>query len=312
MMYSTNQQAIARAKMEERFEMSGAPPTHFQVEMVSQCRPDEEDAGEFCVQMGCPSEFERGRGPGSDLCYPKCLPGYETNGMSRCYKKCPEGYKTEGTQCIRPRYTFKKDTKACAGCNPRHKRHIMPEDGMADSWGATPPELMVLPTLRIDQPVVPVRPTVWTTNPIATKQFFFNNGLYSIESFEGNNELSVDGPDPSETEMTIEQSEQGTAMPESTNSPSIGPNNVPATTHVETKQPLAPAGHRGSHCPAGYTLYNDDQCYENCPPHYKDEGNQCTLDSYVMNRESYDRGGGVPFRRTRVKHHRLNTMCNKD
>ena len=292
----------------EGFEACSVPPTNFDVTLRSSCRPDEQDLGEFCVKVGCQPGFERGRGPGQDLCYPMCQDGYESNGMSRCYQMCPKGFTTQGTQCIRPKYNFKKDVKPCVGCNPKHKEHAH-SDALSDVWGPTPPQVLAYPVSHYDRiPVVRVQPTVWTTNPQVTHKFYVNDGLNGMsmgdqilsENFDGEGAATAptSSPNPSTADplpnadkgstgsMTVGESTQGSAMP-------------------EPQKPPMPAGHRGGHCPHGYTLYKDDQCYENCPPHYKDLGTHCELDSYVMERNSYDRGAGTAYRRQRKKFHNL-------
>lgn len=279
----------------ESFESCSVPPTNFDVTLRSSCRPDEQDLGEFCVKVGCQKGFERGRGPGQDLCYPMCQSGYESNGMSRCYKVCPKGFTTQGTQCVRPKYNFKKDVKPCVGCNPKHKEHAH-SDSLSDVWGPTPPQVLSVPVSHYDRiPVVPVQPTVWTTNPQVTHKFYVNDGLNRMsladqiltENFDGTKSQGSPAPNAdkgSTGSMTVAESTQGSAMPEKN---------------------IVPSGHREGHCPNGYTLYNDDQCYENCPPHYNDLGTHCELDSYVMERTSYDRGAGTSYRRQRKKFHNL-------
>lgn len=51
----------------------------------SKCMPNETDRGEYCVKKGCPVGMERGYKSGSDFCYPRCAPGYESDGGERCY-----------------------------------------------------------------------------------------------------------------------------------------------------------------------------------------------------------------------------------
>jgi hypothetical protein len=54
-------------------------------------------------------------------------------------------------------------------------------------------------------------------------------------------------------------------------------------------------------CPRGYVL-SGDKCYENCPPQYRDDGEYCERDSYTIDRDSYDRGAGVPYITRRQKY----------
>jgi len=61
----------------------------------------------------------------------------------------------------------------------------------------------------------------------------------------------------------------------------------------------------GEGCPYGYSV-SGDTCYENCPPNYKDiDGVSCARESYVVDRQSYDRGAGVPYRQVRNKYARI-------
>jgi hypothetical protein len=61
----------------------------------------------------------------------------------------------------------------------------------------------------------------------------------------------------------------------------------------------------GEGCPYGYSA-SGDTCYENCPPNYKDiDGVSCARESYVVDRQSYDRGSGVPYRQVRNKYARI-------
>lgn len=65
-------------------------------------------------------------------------------------------------------------------------------------------------------------------------------------------------------------------------------------------------------CPLGYTP-SGNMCYENCPTNYTDNGNDCILDSYSVDRPSYDRGSGVAFasKRSKFAHVKPMTQCQK-
>lgn len=308
----------------EHFEAPSVPATSFDVTLRSSCRADEQDMGENCIKVGCPTGFERGRGPGSDLCYPLCQAGYESNGMSRCYEQCPKGYTTQGTQCIRPKYNYPKDIKPCVGCGAKHPQHGV-ADALSDAWGPVAPEVLAIPVSHYDRiPMVQVRPTVVTTNPIVTHKYYVNDGLnqmslgdqFVVENFSAKNfDQFIVENFPDTTKAGAEPITPGTT-PTPSNDSKVGNNSTTAanamTVSTATPPTPAPAGHRSGACPPGYTLYKNNQCYENCPPYYKDLGTHCELDSYIMERQSYDRGAGVSYRSQRKKNHLLSMQSEPD
>lgn len=312
---------------------------NYKISLKRDCNPDETDTGDHCVKLGCPEGMERGVGAGTDRCYPKCLSGYETNGMSRCYQACPPGYDTNKTQCIRPKHSYDKDIQPCRNCDSLLPPDQMVSDPLVDDMKRfyqmnpnmlPPAPVGQRPIIQIETPVQPVQRTIITNNPfrgyVAKVHTPPTNGMNKLntiqggilmEGFDGNTDApapqsppqSMQTPAPlnesgkTTDSMTIQQSEEGTAMPRGSErgvvqepAPATPSKNNAMLTLVE---PTA----RGPHgmCPLGYTL-SGNMCYENCPPHYRDEGNQCTRDTYVIDRPSYDRGGGVPYKRIRSKY----------
>lgn len=251
------------------------------VDVQRRCLPGEIDTERDCIRKGCPNGMERGSGSGSELCYARCIDGYDSNGMSRCFKRCPSGFKTNETTCINPGHTFKKDIVPCKGCL---------SDVIPFETSATPKELVarlkpvsdrVGPIVMTEtgrfavnlEPVLDVEylsGTVWGSNSNATLEpisEYFKEEVSQREYFDV-------PPTPAET-VTI---------------------NLRDTNRIDA--PDQP-------CPRGYTL-SGNLCYENCPPHYRDtnDGN-CVKQGYTIDRESYDRGAGVPFSERRPKFEHL-------
>ena len=250
---------------------------NYVVEVQRRCLPGEQEQdGRYCVKKGCPSGMERGKGSGSELCYPKCLDKYDSNGMSRCYKSCPPGFKQEKTKCINPGHKFKKDTVPCKGC-------LGPAPVNDTDLGAFLPVFIEPPNAPVIMtPTSEAYPRTVVAHAHTGLQSHFHSAglpwgmrqppiwskLFPTEYFEG-----APGASPEEvlTKVTVNLRE-----------PRIDDPDLP--------------------CPRGYTL-SGDLCHVNCPPHYRDTmDGQCTKPGYTIDRDSYDRGSGVPYITKRSKY----------
>lgn len=322
----------------ERFDDNGrdfANKPWYSCKMKSNCLPGETDTGEYCVKDGCPAGMERGAGTGSEFCYPKCAPGYEADGGGRCYKVCPEGYLTQGDDCIRPKHTFNKDSIPCKGCAapslpiPRPQIPIILEDGpgpvmmnpMAGGW---PSAKMVQtqvqhPTTHRHRTLADNRRITHGHGATTTLTYPSNGGIIPamLEPFSANKSMpqlmhTDAGIDPSQTNSVqlIEQMANENQSSRKT---------VPTCKGEECKKPKSGLVWRVEDrihidelpCPLGYTL-SGDLCHENCPPNYRDTGDDCVLDRYSVDRPSYDRGSGIPFAVKRSKYQNINpiSQCN--
>lgn len=259
----------------ERFDDDGrnfAPKPWYSCRMKTNCLPGESDTGEFCVKEGCPAGMERGSGNGSEFCYPKCAPGYESDGGGRCYKICPEGYLTQGDNCIRPKHTFKKDVIPCKGCNP-------------------PPPTIPKPQIPI---VVEEGPgPVWMNTPFGYGGTSIETSMVGPVMYEGFDDNKLDSTSDRQT------------VPDCKGKECMKPKGgvvwrVEDRIHVNELP-----------CPLGYTLSGSGtggMCYENCPPNYRDTGAECVLDRYSTPRPSYDRGSGIPYATKRSKYHNIDPV----
>jgi hypothetical protein len=314
---STQERGMLRELFDPNDRSSMDYISQYEVDIKTKCSPGEVDTGDHCVKVGCPPGFERGVGSGSDRCYPLCLHDYESNGMSRCYQKCPLGYETEETMCIRPRDVYKKDAIPCTGCVP-----------IPDPYRGDP----LVDRLIYDSYSTAPRPPTVVTRPLGPRyrstRGYRSTGYNILEGFE--NELvqpssgngSEAAPPLEETvpERPMEVVVQEPAGPEPVpDDPGAKPTSIvsapaPATQPQQqiSKENAAAlkriqsdyVGRSEGACPLGYAL-SGDMCFENCPANYKDTGMECARPSYVIDRPSYDRGGGVPYRVIRNKHSRL-------
>ncbi len=69
---------------------------------------------DFCAKDGCDANEERGTGLGVGFCYPKCNPGYGSDGVTLCLKGCDSGYTTFPLTCTRG-----SDSRGKGGCCAR-------------------------------------------------------------------------------------------------------------------------------------------------------------------------------------------------
>lgn len=260
---------------------------NYVVEVQRRCLPGEREDGRYCIKEGCPKGMERGEGSGSKMCYPKCLDGYDSNGMSRCYKQCPPGFKQDKTTCTNPGHKFKKDAVPCKGClgpPPVTDADAVLQAHLPYTFGLPePPSAPVIMT-----PASEAYPATVTAHhhsnlprhihpidewwgaivqqpPIIAKLF----PTEGVEYFEGD----AAKQDPV-AKVTV-----------NLNEPRIDDPELP--------------------CPRGYTL-SGDMCHENCPPHYRDTMDEyCVKPGYTIDRDSYDRGPGVPYVTQRLKYEHL-------
>lgn len=271
--------AAALGSMQDTRTVDSYLPNYI-VDVQRRCQPGEQDTERYCIRQGCPNGMEQGTGSGSELCFAKCLDGYDSNGMSRCFKRCPTGFQTNTTTCVNPGHTFKKDVVPCKGClgEPREARTVLISNLEA-------------------QPSRKVGPIVMTsTGSYATNL----EPLLDVEYLSGT-VWGMRGHEPV-TEYFDPALPALPALPSLPSLPALSalPESIPKVTinlganSNRIDDPEQP-------CPRGYTL-SGDLCYENCPPHYRDtnDGN-CVKGGYTIDRESYDRGGGVPYVVKRAK-----------
>lgn len=224
------------------------------------------------VQRRClPGEREDGR-----YCIKKgCPEGMERgtgSGSHLCYAKCIDGFDSNGmSRCYRKCPPgFKQEKTTCK--NPGHtfEKDVVPCKGCLGPSPVTDDEELqaMLPPV-----VVPPSPVIMTPGTSAVfPHHHHHSGLvpvgvrWGFENFVGE---SKDVVDPV-TKVTVNLRE-----------PRIDDIDGP--------------------CPKGYTL-SGDKCYENCPPHYRDTlDGKCVKPNYTIDRDSYDRGSGVPFVQKRLK-----------
>jgi hypothetical protein len=297
----------------EGFDINNRRPTdylqNYEIQIKENCAPDEVDMGDTCVKNGCPAGFEQGEGPSETICYPKCLPNYDSNGSYSFFQICPPGYETRGTQCYRPPHWFRKHTVQMAPQSQIAARSPIPLIntpiqyfyGGYGGTGYYPPTDMITMD-NTDSWYLPVRMhgDSWT------------NYIDDVEYFVGG-ETQNNTPAPDTTPSTIANT---SAAPLPENKPMTNPLTT-TLTHVTASKPTVmpstpmkinkdqfiPAN--GSYCPYGYAL-SGSICYENCPPNYKDiDGVSCMREGYLIDRPNYDRGSGVPFSQMRSKYARI-------
>jgi len=258
---------------------------NYVVEVQRRCLPGEREEGRYCIKEGCPKGMQRGEGSGSHLCYPKCIDGYDNNGMSRCYKKCPPGFKQDKTTCTNPGHKFKKDEVPCKGClGP-------PPTTDADADAVLQAQLPYM----IEPPSAPVIMTPASESYPATVVAHHHSNLprhiHPIYAAGG----IVDEP-PIIAKLfptdSMEYFEDKAAQVDPVTKVTV---NLSAPRIDDPELP----------CPRGYTL-SGDVCYENCPPHYRDTmDGYCAKPGYTIDRDSYDRGPGVPYITKRLKYEHL-------
>lgn len=299
-----------------------SPKPSYSCSMQTRCLPGERDTGKWCLKEGCPEGTERGIGLGKEFCYPKCILGYESDGGSRCWKKCPEGWKTEGDKCIRPAHSFQKDVIPCRGCLPPPPPPVRTPKVLPIVAKTPDPVVMtpgtsafVLPTYTnttITYPgvhshsVEKGEPPVTHVHPRTTTSTGLIGGTLIVEPFENSYH--------SRERLLEEDFENSRVDPTQTNviPPKSAPSNANKVLPPDNKPESLKKANRtlwkledriddgDKPCPLGYTL-SGDKCYENCPPHYRDDGNNCHLDRYAVERPSYDRGSGIPYASKRSK-----------
>jgi hypothetical protein len=249
---------------------------NYVVEVQRRCRIGEHDEGRYCVKEGCPKGMERGSGSGSHLCYPKCLDGYDSNGMSRCYKKCPVGFTQDKTTCTNPGHKFRKDQVPCKGC--LGPPPVVDDEGALQAhlpYMIEPPNAPVImtpaseayPATVISQPPIDGWFSAIVQEPPVIAKLFPTNAM---EYFDGEAAAKQDPV----AKVTVNLKE-----------PRIDDPELP--------------------CPRGYTL-SGDMCNENCPPYYRDTmDGYCVKPGYTIDRDSYDRGPGVPYITKRLKYEHI-------
>ncbi len=298
------------------------------VDVQRRCLPGERDEGRICIKEGCPDGMKRGSGSGQDTCYAPCVDGFESNGMSRCYKKCPPGWKTNNTTCINPKHEYKKDVIPCQGCIPPPEA-----DAVLNSAFITP--------ASPSDNVVVMTPTGYgyPQNTVSGKMTFphqhsaginYNHGhpyntphshinkinvrRYKNRAVAAGYILSqVESFDDVNAHKMGQKTENGNGNRNGNKEKAVnymgniaqararGEQTVPVTNLPAQPQPENGVRMMGDKpCPFGYTL-SGDLCYENCPSFYRDEGDKCVRDEYIIDRESYDRGAGIPYLTKRKK-----------
>lgn len=296
---------------------------NYELQLKHGCHADEIDTGDHCVKTGCSPGFEQGSGSGADICYPQCLPGYESNGMSRCFQQCPPGYETQDTKCIRPKHVYNKHTVPCNGC--KQTRIIVT------------PQARTLISKLVDNTDEPIIMGNYSGYRYSSNYdpYYYPQYFSVAEGFDAPKAPTPTSTPTTTSTLTTTTSTQplGMASPtpkpivsaptnkfESTTMISPSVNGIAATAALAAPtQPVAktinpaifPSDRDmdvpgdGSYCPYGYSL-SGSTCYENCPPTYRDvDGTVCVREAYVIDRPNYDRGGGVPFTRTRSKFARV-------
>lgn len=260
----------------EKFDDIRRPDSYlpnYVTEVQRRCLPGESDDGRYCVKEGCPPGMERGSGSGGHLCYPRCIDGYDSNGMSRCYKKCPAGFSQNETTCNNPGHTFAKDVVPCKGCIPPNKV----ADSIMEAHLPVQLENHVAPIIMT--PTTEAIPIFANLPALAPIEYAAVSPYYSMTEFFEGGKASAEAPSAAAN---------SSQKPQPTKTVSVN------LSEPRIDDPELP-------CPRGYTL-SGDLCHENCPPHYRDtlDGN-CVKPPYVIDRDSYDRGSGVPYITKRLK-----------
>ena len=279
---------------------------NYVVDVQRRCLPGEEDSDQSCIKRGCPPGMERGTGSGSELCYAKCIDGYDSNGMSRCYKKCPDGFETNETTCKNQGHKFKKDVVPCKSCGGTVIAHV--------SSGNELQARLPAPIRRSAGPVImtPNTSADWRVTNLVPDAVVWTS---FVEGFDGNVVplaalANPAGGAANGSVSVIPLSELAnpalakpvatTASPKSTQAPA---SSVPTKVTINLSEPRIDAPMYP--CPRGYTL-SGDKCYENCPPTYRDTNDgECVKSGYTIDRDSYDRGSGVPFVTHRPKYEQI-------
>ena len=267
---------------------------------------------------------------GMSRCYQACPPGYETK-KTQCIRP-KHSYQKDVQPCrncnsLLPNNQVVTDSlidemKSFHKMNP----NLMPPTPQTYAMGLNQ-GMYQQPIMQIATPVYPIQRTIITNNPFRgnlAKISTTNGGGGTVaggilqEGFDGNvqgefptrppnnndngNSPMLPDSKTANTSMTVQQSAEGSAMP-SASSGGGGVVQEPNPNNSATVMNLIEPTARGPHgmCPLGYSL-SGNMCYENCPPQYRDEGDKCSRDTYVTDRSSYDRGGGVPYKRIRSKH----------
>lgn len=313
---------------------------NYELQIKQNCHADEIDTGDHCVKTGCSPGFEQGSGSGADICYPQCLPGYESNGMSRCFQQCPPGYETQDTKCIRPKHVYNKHTLPCNGC--KQTRVLV-----------TPQSRTLISKLvdNTEEPIMMGRYTGgyrYASSYDPVDSHYLHNLPYNpqyemlsrysvMENFDTPASKPTLPPQPPNSSATsslpappsslappapapLMSAPTNIVTPDSSTMISPTVNGIASTSALAKptqpiKKTINPAifpsdrdldvPGDGAYCPYGYSL-SGTMCYENCPPTYRDvDGITCSREAYVIDRPNYDRGGGVPFTRTRSKFARV-------
>jgi len=297
--------------------------------MKSNCLPGESDTGDYCIKEGCPSGMEQGAGIGKEFCYPTCAPGYESDGGSRCFKVCPEGYITQGNQCIRPQHEYKKDVIPSKGQRPKMLPAPMPQipiiveepgpvlmNPHLGGWGTSIVRTDVkYPYTHTHNTLNDKRKITHSHNAQSTFMYPSTGPIYSIEP-----DMIEDFKNQSNTNINPSQSNSVALMEHMANTEiHKDRTTLPKCEGDDCKKSKGDIVWRVEDrifvdelpCSLGYTL-SGDMCYENCPPNYRDTGDSCVLDRYMVARPSYDRGSGVPYATKRAKYQNINpvSQCN--
>ena len=248
--------------------------SNYVVTLEKQCEPGERDIGTHCQKEGCPPGMERGRDAGKLMCYPKCASGYESNGMSRCYENCQPGWETRLTQCVNQRHEFAKDVVPCNNCHvsPTVSDSLVREQIRDPTIGVITAHPQLVRTAMLDLQggsILMNQPTIKSQLNIPMDP----TNIYD-QHFSSDANL-LDGTAVNRLEEQFE------------NAMSEGP--TPRDGGAYRSDPTGSLP-----CPLGYSL-SGDMCYENCPSDYRNVGDKCVRDQYIVERPSYDRGSGVPY-----------------
>lgn len=194
-------------------------------------------------------------------------------GNQFCYPKCILGYESDGaSRCFK---------KCPEGWETQGDRCIRPTQEMKKD--VVPSKITPPPVDKIIvEPIVKSHKTVIMT-PTSSAYILPTYGISSVTYPTEDNTLTTT------TEVDLVGGSLVMEPFESKN----------AVWQVESVEELP--------CPLGYTL-SGDMCYENCPPHYRDTGDGCVLDSYSVERPSYDRGSGIPYASKRSKNLKVNPI----
>ena len=282
---------------------------NYEIQIKENCAPNEVDMGDSCVKTGCPVGFEQGEGGSNTICYPKCLPNYESNGSSRCFQVCPPGYETQGTQCYRPPHSYQKHTVQLSPQSQiaRHSPIPLINTPVQFLYGGYGNYGNYVNNGYYEQPNIVDRNDSWYL-PVRMNQDSWTNYTDDMEYFDGNIKNS---PLP---EISQSQLANSSAPPLKAQTTTITTQITPPMQITNNPYTALPQGKinkdrfiagDGTGCPYGYAL-SGGMCYENCPPNYKDiDGVSCMREGYIIDRPSYDRGSGIPYTQTRPKYARM-------